>query len=231
MLTRTRARMKAGLDPRASRVAQIANLGTLGVVGPQPRMPISRSRALAKHERGYDTGADGTAMRRLPIVWLAPVSKRSGAVALIDEAGARPHTRVSSRLDDRAGELHPAVGELPLVTVAEGRLIPPSPPASSSPMCAIHTCRWGAKRRGSPLPPRTRSTTPAGGGLRHLRSAKGERQPRSRGPFAVTESDCYHSACRLRINAVADDRRFVALEAAGSDESEQSGCAGTETFA
>ena len=35
-----------------------------------------------------------------------------------------------------------------------------------------------------------RSTTPAGGGLRHFRSAMGERQPTSRGPFAVTESDC-----------------------------------------
>ncbi|MGP0034601.1 MAG: hypothetical protein ACLP4R_08540, partial [Solirubrobacteraceae bacterium] len=40
----------------------------------------------------------------------------------------------------------------------------------------------------------------------------------SRGPFAVTESDCKHAPCRLRINAVADDRGFVALKASGSDE-------------
>ena len=59
---------------------------------------------------------------------------------------------------------------------------------------------------------RTKSTTPAGGSLRHFRSAMGERQSTSSGPFAVTESDCKHAPCRLRINAVADGRRFVALE-------------------
>jgi hypothetical protein len=37
------------------------------------------------HERGYDAGADCTATSRLPIVGLAPVSKRSGAVALMTE--------------------------------------------------------------------------------------------------------------------------------------------------
>ena len=46
----------------------------------------------------------------------------------------------------------------------------------------------------------------------------GERQTTSRGPFAVTESDCKHAPCRLRINAVGDDRRFVALAASGSDD-------------
>ena len=46
----------------------------------------------------------------------------------------------------------------------------------------------------------------------------GERQFTSRGPFAVTESDCKHAPCRLRINAVADDRGFVALKASGSDD-------------
>ena len=50
----------------------------------------------------------------------------------------------------------------------------------------------------------------------------GERQFTSRGPFAVTESDCKHASCRLRINAVADDRGFVALEASGSDDEHSS---------
>ncbi len=68
----------------------------------------------------------------------------------------------------------------------------------------------------SSLPVRTKSTTPAGGGLRHFRSAMGERQSTSSGAFAVTESDCKHARCCLRINAVANDRRFVALEAGGS---------------
>ena len=67
---------------------------------------------------------------------------------------------------------------------------------------------------------RTKSNTPAGGGLRHFRFTMGERQSTSRGAFAVTESDCKHAPCRLRINAVADDRGFVALEASGSDDEE-----------
>ena len=64
----------------------------------------------------------------------------------------------------------------------------------------------------------TKSTTPAGGGLGHFRSAMGERQSTSSDPFAVTESDCKHAPCRLRIDAVANDRRFVALEASGTNE-------------
>jgi hypothetical protein len=63
-----------------------------------------------------------------------------------------------------------------------------------------------------------KSTTRGRRGPRHFRSAMRERQSTSRGPFAVTESDCKHARCRLRINAVADDRRFVALEASGSDD-------------
>ena len=50
----------------------------------------------------------------------------------------------------------------------------------------------------------------------------GERQFTSRGPFAVTESDCKHAPRRLRINAVADDRGFVALKASGSDDEHSS---------
>lgn len=72
----------------------------------------------------------------------------------------------------------------------------------------------------------TKSTTPGRSGLRHFRSAMGERQSTGRGLFAVTESDRKHAACRLRINAVADDRGFVALEASGSDETEQRVCRG-----
>jgi hypothetical protein len=42
-----------------------------------------------------------------------------------------------------------------------------------------------------------------------------------RGLFAVTESDDKHAPCRVPINAVADDRSFVALQASGSDELQQ----------
>jgi hypothetical protein len=51
----------------------------------------------------------------------------------------------------------------------------------------------------------------------------GERESTGRGPFTVTESDCKPAPCRLRINAVADDRGFVALEASGSDDLQKRG--------
>jgi hypothetical protein len=38
----------------------------------------------------------------------------------------------------------------------------------------------------------------------------------------VTESGGEHATLRLPINAVADDRSFVTLQASGSDEREQS---------
>ena len=50
----------------------------------------------------------------------------------------------------------------------------------------------------------------------------GGRQFTSPRPICRTESDCRHPPCRLCINAVADDRGFVALKASGSDE--QRGC-------
>ena len=49
----------------------------------------------------------------------------------------------------------------------------------------------------------------------------GERESTNGGPSAVTEAECKHAPCRLRINAVADGRRFVAFGASGSDERQQ----------
>ena len=93
-------------------------------------------------------------------------------------------------------------------------------PANDRPAwrCAPFPGEHQRRRRRGSLVLRTKSATPAGGCLRHFRSAMGERQSTSSGPFAVTESDCKHAPCRLRINAVANDRRFVALEASGTDE-------------
>ena len=67
------------------------------------------------------------------------------------------------------------------------------------------------------LPEWTKSNTPVGGGPRQFCSAMGERESTNGGPFAVTEAECKHAPCRLRINAVADGRRFVAFGASGSD--------------
>ena len=44
-----------------------------------------------------------------------------------------------------------------------------------------------------------------------------------RGLFAGTESGGKHAACRPRINAIADDRSFVALQASGSADTQQRG--------
>ena len=68
------------------------------------------------------------------------------------------------------------------------------------------------------LPVWTKFTTPGGGGPSHFWSAVGGRQSTGRVTFAITESDCKHSRCPIHINAVADDRRFAALHASGSDE-------------
>ena len=46
----------------------------------------------------------------------------------------------------------------------------------------------------------------------------GERHSSIRGLFAVTESGDKHAPCRLPINAVADDRSFVAFQTSGSDD-------------
>jgi hypothetical protein len=49
----------------------------------------------------------------------------------------------------------------------------------------------------------------------------GERHSSIRGLFAVTESGGKHAPCCLPINAVADDRSFVALQASGSDDMQE----------
>jgi hypothetical protein len=97
---------------------RFANLETLGVVGAQPRRPISSELRFGMNS-GATPAPAPQSRRCLPTVWVALGSKQRDAVALIDRAGASSSPPSSSRMDEtevsRAGHGRPAPRLLPFV--------------------------------------------------------------------------------------------------------------------
>ena len=81
-------------------VSQIAKLATRRVIDAQAAAASQVGVALWQ-ERGCDAAAGSEVANVLADRVTVAASKRSGALALIDRAGARSSPRISSQLDDK----------------------------------------------------------------------------------------------------------------------------------